>query len=309
MLRCNRRAPARSLLLPLVVPLLLLAGAARPAAAQDKLTVAIFAPNGAFDSGDARYTCASRMAQQLTAAGLPAEPKAFARASDFEAAVKKGQVDLAIVDGVVMAERGSPWPVLAVMTSGGETSARWVLVASEAGSVLDLSGKRLALAQSGARDNAFIDNALLDGELPRLFATRQGTPDIASAVAAVSLKRADAAFAPEAVARGLKSVFDAGRVPNPALVVVKAGLAREIVDKARGAALSAPGAGAYDGWKSGSGDAYRALAGRFGTRPRRPAMADPQPVSLDPLEALALPPLAPAAPDLRDQFFLPPGRP
>ena len=175
--------------------------------------------------------------------------------------------------------------------------------------MLDLQGKRLAHAQSGGRDGAFIDNVLLDGELPRLFGSRQGAPDVASALAAVSLKKADAVFVPEAAARGQKHIFEAGRVPNPALVAVKATLARDLVDKVRAAALAASGSGAYDGWKSGSGDPYRSLAGRFGARVRKPAMAEPQPVGLDPLEALALPPLEPIAPDLKAQYWQPPGRP
>ena len=280
-----------------------------PAAAQDKLTVAIYAPNAPFDSGDARYSFASRLAQQLSAAGVPAEPKAYARAGDFEAAVKKGLVDFAILDAVFLAERGTPWQVLAVATSGGEASSRWVLIAPEAAGVLDLQGKRLAHAQSGGKDHAFIDNVLLDGELPKLFGARQGTPDIASAVAAVSLKKADAVFAPEAAARGQRHIFEAGRIPNPALVVVKATLPKETIDKVRSAALSVSGGGLYDGWKSASGEPYRSLAGRFGARVRRPAMAEPQPVALDPLEALALPPLEPQSVELKGQYWQPPGRP
>jgi hypothetical protein len=283
-----------------------------PAAAQERLTVAVFAPNAPFDSGEARYSYASHLAQHLTTSlGVPVEPKAYARAGDFDAAVKKGLVDFAILDGIYLAERGTPWPVLAIATAGGEAQSRWVLIAPDAPGVLDLAGKRLSVVQSGGRDNAFVDNVLLDGELPKLFGARAPAPDVASAVAAVALHKADAAFAPESAARGHKVIFDAGRLPNPALVLVKPTLPKELVDRVRAATLgsSSTGSAVFDGWKAGGSEAYRALAGRFAPRIRRPVMAEPAPIALDPLEALALPPLQPGAPDLRGQYWQPPGRP
>lgn len=279
------------------------------ARAEEKLVIAIYAPNAPFESGDARYSFASKLAQHVSSsAGLPAEPKAFTRASDFEAAVKKGQVDFAIVDGVYLAQRGVPWPVLATAAAGGDTSQRWWLVAGEAAGVLDLQGKTLAQVQSGARDGAFVDNVLLEGEVPKLFGARQGVPDVVSAVAAVSLHKADAAFAPEPATKGLKRVFDAGRVPNPGLVAVKGALPKETVDKVRSASLSLGGGGVYDGWRAPS-DGYRSIMGRLGGRVRRPVMAEPPVVGIDPVQALSMPPLEAGAPDLRAQFFLPPGRP
>lgn len=285
-------------------------GALSQARAEEKFTVAIYAPNAPFESGEARYSFISRLAAQIaTATGLPTESKAYVRASDFEAAVKKGQVDFAVLDGVYLAERGVPYPVLAVASAGGDTSSRWWLLANDALGVLDLEGKRIAVPATSGRDTAFVDNVLLDGELPKLFGARQATPDVASAVAAVSLHKADAVFAPEAASKGLKRIFDAGKVPNPALVTIKPGLAKDLVDKVKSAALGHGGTSVYEGWKSGESSAYRSLAARLGSRVRRPVMADPPAVSLEPMQALSLPPLDSAAPDLRAQFWVPPGTP
>lgn len=295
---------------PILFALAATAAAAVPARAAEKLTIAVFAPNGAFESGDARYSFASRLAQQIgSASGLAAEPKAFAHAADFEAAVKRGQVDFAVVDSVYLAERGVPWPVLAIASAGGDTGARWALFAGEPGSVLDLKGKRIAFAATSARDAQFIDNALLEGELSKHFGARQPAPDVSSAVAAVSLHKAECVFAPESLGRSLHKVFDAGKLPNPALVAVKPGLAPEVVDKVKRAALAHGGGGAYDGWKAGGAEPYRSLGGRMAQRNRRPVMAEPQVVPLEEGDPVSAAVLDPALLDLKDQFQAPTGAP
>ena len=288
----------------------MLAFADSPARAVEHLTVAIFAPNAPFESGEARYSFVSRIAKELEAAtGIATEPKAYARAADFEAALKKGQADFAILDGVYLAERGPSFPVLATATAGGEATSRWWLFVSEGAAIAglaDLEGKQLAYAATGTRDAAFVDHGLLDGELPKLFGARQATPDVASAVAAVTLKKADAVFAPESAGKGLRRLFDAGRLPNPAFAQVNAKLDADVVAKVKAAlAAKGPSGGGYDGWKSSSAEPYRALASRLVGRVRRPLMAEPAVVAVDPLEALALPPLEAALPDLRGQYWLP----
>ncbi len=277
--------------------------------ADGKLVIAIYAPNAPFESGEQRYGFASRLAQQLTSAGVAAEAKGFAHSSDFEAAAGKEQVDFAIVDGVYLGERNAPWPVLASATIGGDPSARWALFSGLPGGVFELSGKRLALAATGSKDNQFIDNALLDGELGHHFGARQPSPDVVSAVTAVTLKKADCVFAPEFAGRGLHKVFDAGRVPNPALVQVRSKIAPEVVEKVRKAVLASATTGTFDGWKSAGADPYRALGARMGSKLRRPVMAEPPVVAVDPAAALQPAPLEPAALDLKDQFWGPTGAP
>jgi hypothetical protein len=294
-----------------LVALLGVAGAARAQQKSEKLVIAIYAPNAPFDSGEARYSFTACVARQITkATGVTAEPKAYARASDFEAAVKKGQVDFSVLDGVYLAERGTPYSVLAIATSSGEPATRWWLLSTEQVSLLELQGKRLAHAATTGRDASFIENALLEGEVPKLFSARQATPDVASAVTAVTLHKADAVFAPEGASKGLKRVFDAGRVPNPAFVVTRASLDADLVAKVKSAVLGASHCGgAFDGWKGGSADPYRVLAGRLGARTRRPLMAEPVALGIDPTEALVLPPLDPATPDPKGEYWMPTGLP
>jgi hypothetical protein len=285
-------------------------GLAAPARAQQKITVAIFAPNAAFESGDTRYAFISKLAQQVqTTTSITTEPKAYARSGDFEGAIKRSQVDFAVVDGVYLAERGVPYPVLAITTTGGETQSRWALYSSDGGGIMDQQGKRLALAATSAKDAQFIDNALLDSELPKHFGSRQNAPDIASAVAAVSLHKAQCVFAPEGLGKGLRKVFDAGRLPNPVFVQVNPGLSGDLAIKVKQAVLATAGGGPYDGWRPGSSEPYRSLASRLSPKVRRPIMAEPEVVRLDDTNVLVPPPLAPVAPDLKDLFWSPTGTP
>jgi hypothetical protein len=280
-----------------------------PAFAADKpLTIAIYAPNAPFESGADRFAFVNRLAQQITsAAGVPAEGKAFARAADLENAIKNKQVDFAVIDGVYLAEKGVPYNVLATATSGGETAPHWALFSGSASNVTDLQGKKLSLATAGPKDVAFIENALFDGELQvgKWFSSRTNAPDLTSAIAAVTLKKADAVFAPESQGKGLKKIFDAGRVPNPAFCEIGA-ISSDVVSKVKQAVLSHGAAGpGLDGWKAGGGEPYRALAGRMGARVRRPVMVEPEPVRIEDQDVLVPVQLDAATPELKSLFWSP----
>jgi ABC-type amino acid transport substrate-binding protein len=290
-----------------VAALMLLAPSAR---AEDAgITIAIYAPNAPFESAADRFAFINRLAQQVTsAAGVKAQGKAFARAGDLEMAIKNKQVEFAVVDGVYLAERNVPFAVLATATSGGDTAPRWALFANGATSVQDLQGKKLSMTASGPRDAAFVENALLDGELQigKFFAARSSAPDISSAVAAVALKKADAVFAPESQGKGLKKLFDAGKIPNAAFCEVGTSLSADVVAKVKQAVISHGAAGpGLDGWKSAGSDAYKSLAGRMGARGRRPVMVEPEAVRLEDQDVLVPPTLEPVLPDLRTQFWTP----
>jgi ABC-type amino acid transport substrate-binding protein len=294
--------------LGLVFAVLLLVQAL-PVTAEEKLTIAIFTPNAPFESGDARYAYISRLAQQIsTSAGVTVEPKSYARSQDLEAALQKDQVDLAVLDGIYLAERGVPYSVLATAASSGDTSVRWVLYAADSGGIGELQGKRLVYVATTSRDSNFIDNALLDGELPKHFGARQTTPDIASAITTVVLKKADCVFAPEGQGRGLHRVFEGPRVPNPALVQVNAALRPELVAKVRQAVLASSQSVAYDGWRAGSAEPYRSLAARLGPKTRRPVMTEPEVVQLDGIQVTPIP-LEPLPTEIKDQFWHPTGTP
>jgi ABC-type amino acid transport substrate-binding protein len=241
-------------------------------------------------------------------AGVPAEGKAFARSSDLEAAIRGHKVEFAVIDGVYLAERGVPYTVLATATSNGEVAPKWGLFAANATSVKDLQGRKLALAYSGPRDTAFIENALFEGELQvnHFFGGRSTAPDIASAVTAVTLKRADAVFAPERAGKSLKKIFDAGRIPNAAFCQVASGISSEVVAKVRSAVLQhgAEGPG-LDGWRAASADAYRSLSARMSARVRRPVMVEPDMVRLENQNVLVAPKMEPGLVDLKNQFWNP----
>lgn len=283
--------------------------ASHATAADKPLTIAIYAPNAPFESGADRFTFINRLAQQVSSvAGVPATGKAFARASDLEAAIRSKQVDFAVIDGVYLAERGVPYAVLATATTGGDTQPRWALFSKTASKVDDLQGKKLSIATSGSRDSDFASNALFDGELQvgKFFSGQSKAPDIASAVAAVSLQKADAVFAPESMGKSLKKVFDVrDRVPNPAFCEVASGMSPDLVSKVKSAVLSHGAVGALDGWRASSAEPYRALQGRMGARVRRPVMVEPEPVRLEEQDVLVPPPLEPALPELKALYWQP----
>ncbi len=279
-------------------------------AADKPITIAIYAPNAPFESGADRFTFINRLAQQVTsAAGVPATGKAFARASDLEAAIKSKQVDFAVIDGVYLAERGVPYAVLATATTGGDTQPRWALFSKTATKVDELQGKKLSIATSGSRDSEFASNALFDGELQvaKFFAAPLAkSPDIGGAVATVSLGKADAVFAPESMGKGLKKVFDVrDRVPNPAFCEVASGMSPDLVSKVKAAVLSHGAVGALDGWKASSSEPYRALAGRMGARVRRPVMVEPEVVRIEEQDVLVPPPMDPAMPEMKALYWQP----
>jgi len=282
---------------------------AGPAHAEErKINIAIFAPNTAFASGSERFSYVNRLAQHVTSvAGVKAEGKAFARAGDLEAAIKAKQVDFAILDGVYLAERGAPYPVLAVATTGGETAPKWALFTSGSTDAKGLQGKRLAMARVGARDDDFLSNALFDGEVQvkKFFASRVDAPDLAGALATVNLKKAEAVFAPESEGKGLKNVFEAGRIPNPAFCDLQNGTPSDVVAKVRSAVLAYSAGAALEGWKPSDAGAYRALSGRMSARNRRPLMAEPTVVKLEDLDVLVPPQFEAAQPDLRALFLVP----
>jgi hypothetical protein len=281
------------------------------AADQKPLRIALYAPNAPFASGIDRANFASRLAQQISSvAGVPARADAYARAADLEKAIASKQVDFAVLDGVYLAETGkyNSYSCLATATVGGETSPKWSLFASSAEKVKDLQNKKLSAASTAGRDDDFVSNGLFDGEISarsKFFAGTTKAPDLASAVQAVTLGKAEAVFAPESMGKGMKSIFDAGRVPNAGFCQVTSGLPGDLVGKVKQAVLSHGAAAALDGWKAADVGAYRALAGRLSAKSKRPFMAEPNAVKLEDLDVLVPPSVEASQPELKTQFWYP----
>jgi len=261
---------------------------ARGQEAKGELVLALYAPTAPLPSADARFSFVDKIARYLQSVGVSVVPKVFARAADLETAIKRGQVDLAILDAFYAADRGANYPVIAVATAAGEPYQRWGLYTHlQSGSILDMSGKRLAwVSPAGTREAAYINNVLLYGELKvgQFFQMGSPTPDIGAAVSDVVLRRADCVFAPEQAVQGksLRRVYDAGeagRIPNPALVQVQARLSSDTISNIKRSIVSFNTTGVLDGWRTGtnSGDAYRQLRQRLRGRPdRNLVFAEPQ---------------------------------
>lgn len=273
--------PLRSLaLLGLLVLSTLLPASVWAQDAGPSLVLALYAPLAPLPSADARFAFVDKLARQLQSAGIAAQPKVFARAADLEAAIKKGQVDLAVLDAFYLAERGANYNVLAVSTAASEPYLRWGLHTHLPGnSILDLNGKRLAwVSPAGTKEATYINNVLLYGELrvAQFFGMGNPAPDVSAAVSDVVLRRADCVFAPEPAVQGksLRRVYDAGeagRIPNPALVQVSAKVSSDVASSVRKALSNFNTTGILDGWRTGAsvGEPYRQLRIRMRGRPDR----------------------------------------
>ncbi|MBK7197115.1 MAG: hypothetical protein IPH80_32045 [Myxococcales bacterium] len=166
-------------------------GAGRRAAPRDAapVTVGVFAPSTPFDgtAGAARVRQQARRPpgrRRRRGSGLR-------QGQRLRAALAKGDVQLAVVDASFLAASGAAHTDLAVAIRDGATAVAWQLVArAPTASVLELRGKTvLAPITDGRRHAAFVDNALLGGELAAGFWKIEPSPDALSAVAAVAFRQ------------------------------------------------------------------------------------------------------------------------
>jgi hypothetical protein len=278
-----------------VIPLVVLAGLgvamtvdrgeSQPAPAAG-LTIGIYAPSVEFGTAQARLAYAQSLAKAIDqATGVKTTAQAFASLG----ALKKANVDFAIIDGLCYATN-SGWKLLADAEVGGGTSRAWALFSSVGPDPQALKGKKLAFVQTGCNDTGFIDNAMLESEAAGLFASQVGKPDLTAAVAEVaSYKGAQAVFAPVGSQKGLTKVFDTGNVPNPAFVQLNGKVPANVASQVASAVVGFGGAGAITGWSSASRGPYDQLAGRLGAQVKRMQPADPQPVRLDSSDVLVEP--------------------
>jgi hypothetical protein len=227
-------------------------------------TIGLYAPAAPFSGPVARIDYVNGLASHL---GSGWNGKAYARAADFAAAVKRGELDHAVIDAAYLAAIGTPYTVLATARRGGATGASWeVITAAGTGGVAALRGKTVAVPDVGARTEAFVHEVLFEGEIDRDFFGKLLTaPDALSALAAVERGRADAAVVPSGLPlpAGARRVLTLRTVPWPVLVSLKGG-GGEVVLRAAGY-----DGNVFDGFVAGGGDAVRALAGRFSGRARR----------------------------------------
>ncbi len=246
---------------------LVLVCVAAAAARAEPVTVGVFAPSAPFPSTAARVELATRLGEHIGRA-LGATPggigRAYARAGDFAAAVRKGEVTVALVDATYLAGTGG-YVVIASAVRGGDTAQAWQVIARAGTRTLaELRGKRVLVPSNGGREADLVLNALLGGAERDLFGQIEAAPDTASAVAALGLGKADAAIVPAGVElpAGTAPIAALPALPAPVLVAYGAVPAARRAQLAR-AAASFQGDATIAALREGGGDAVRALARRF----------------------------------------------
>ncbi|MDQ3368140.1 MAG: phosphate/phosphite/phosphonate ABC transporter substrate-binding protein [Myxococcota bacterium] len=246
----------------LLVAGLVVVGLATPAYAE-AFTVGLFAPSAPFPSTPSRVELASRLGEHLAKAlGGTASGRVYARAADFAAAVKRGDVTVALVDASYLAHT-SGYTVLALSVRSGDTAQGWQLIARGAKQLADLRGKRVLVPANGGRESDFLLNVLLGG-IEKDFVKVEAAPDTASALAAISLGKADAAVVPAGVElpAGSSSLLALPAIPTPVLVSYGA-LSSAQRAAVTSAAASFQGDATVGGFRAGDAEAVRAIARRF----------------------------------------------
>jgi len=245
----------------------------------ENITVGMFTPSLPYAGTGARVEAAAKLADHLGAAlGGTGVGRVYARATDFAAAVKKGEVGAALVDVAYLSHTPSAYSVVATVVRGGEVARPWQLVSKAGTTLAQLRGKTLLVPTLGGRENDFVYAALLGGELPRdYFAKIDTAPDSVSAVAAVGLGKADAVVVPGGVTlpSGLVSILSLTSAADAVLVVYgnNAALRSKIV----AAVTSYQGDSVVGGLRTSDADVVTALARRFVVAIKRGLMVVPAP--------------------------------
>jgi hypothetical protein len=239
--------------------------------------VGLFAPSAPFPSTAARVELANQLGAALGKAfGGKGTARVYARASDFAAAVKKGEVVVALVDAPYLAAAGGSYTMIAASVRGGETAHGWQLVAKSGTKIADLKGKRVLVPGLGGRETDFVLNVLLGGEIARdYFGKIEAAPDSASALAALALGKTDAAVVPAGDApAGTGVVLALPAVPGPVLVAYGSVTPAQRADLAA-AAAAFHGDSTIAGFRAADADAVRAVARRFSPPVKRGPFAVP----------------------------------
>jgi hypothetical protein len=252
--------------------------AASSVARADTLTVGVFAPLAPFSATAARVDLATRLGEHLgKALGGTGTGKVFARASDFQAAIKKGEITVALVDAAYLAAAGGNYTVIAASVHGGEPTHGWQLVARGGDKLAVLKGKRLLVSALGGREVDFVLNVMLGGEVDRdYFAKIEPAPDSASALFSLGLGKADAAVVPVGLElpAGTTAVLSLPSLSGPVLVAFGPVTAQRKAELAA-AAASFKGDTVISALRASDAEPIHQLAHRFATPVKRGPLAIP----------------------------------
>lgn len=257
---------------------LVLLCAAAAGARAETITVGVFAPSAPFPSTAARVELAARLGEHLgRALGGTGVGKVYGRAADFAAAVKKGEVTVALVDPAYLAGTGGHVVIAgAVQGAGGPAQAWQVIARAGTRTVAELRGKRVLVPSNGGREADFVLNVLLGGAERDLFGKIEAAPDTASALAALGLGKADAAVVPAGVEppAGMAQVIALPPLATPVLVAYGAVTAGRRAALER-AAASFTGDATIAALQRTGDEGVRAIARRFAAPVRRGALLVP----------------------------------
>lgn len=246
--------------------------------ARADVTVGLYAPTAPFPNTAARVELASRLGDHVgKALGGRGAGKVFARAGDYAAAVKAGDVTVALVDAPYLAVAGGSYTVIAAAVRGGDTSRGWQLVARGGAKLAQLRGKRVLVPAIGGRETDFVVNAMLGGEVGRdFFAKIEAAPDTASALAALGLGKVDAVVVPAGVElpSGAQVVLALPAIAGPVLVAYGAVTADQRTALAA-AAASFRGDATVSGFRASDAEPVRAIARRLVVSAKRGPFAVP----------------------------------
>jgi hypothetical protein len=245
-------------------------------AGEARAELGMFVPTAPFPSTAARVELASRLGEHVARAiGQTGGGKVFARAGDFAAAVRRGEVTIALVDASYLAIAGGNYTVIAAALHGDNWTQRWQLVARGGGKVAALRGKRVLVPSVGGREADFVLNVLLGGEVARdFFAAIEAAPDTASTVAALAIGKVDAAVVPAGVElpAGVSPVLALPVLPGAVLVAYGPVKDRATLIKA---AINFHGDATIDGFRMIDVDVVREISHRLVVPTKRGPFAVP----------------------------------
>jgi hypothetical protein len=260
------------------IALVVCVGAASETANADTVTIGLFAPSAPFPSTATRVELASKLGDHVGKAfGQTGSGKVFARAGDFAAAVKKGEVTVALVDATYLAATGGTYTVVAAAVRGGDTAHGWQLVARTTDKIGTLKGKRVLVPAVGGREVDFLLNVLLGGEVGRdYFGKIEAAPDTASALAALGLGKTDAVVVPSGVElpSGMSAVLTLPTLSGPVLVAFGT-LTPQRKASLIDATATFKGDATVTSFRAADVDAVRLIARRFTPTVKRGPLAIP----------------------------------
>jgi hypothetical protein len=219
------------------------------AEAQDDYVVGLFTPSLDFADGVARNDFVSKVAEKLSDdTGMSWTGQAYARSSDFESALRKGALDLVIIDGEYHSAKGSKLQAVASLSASGKSSRAMKLVTKRGrfNALHELRGYRLVLPDAGGYAERFVSNEILGGELSaaEFFASVDEAKDVRAAINAVELGNADATLVFEGYESGLQSIESTRSVPLPIIAIASSRIQGELASSVKQGARSITVSGA-----------------------------------------------------------------